>query len=112
LLDLADLEQPPLADDAAELADEGDVLRDVAAELAELGVLLDEALHVGDRLDLAQRRSRGARLVLGDVGLDVCAEVAEIVVKVACEEGILFRREDNLLCIWSATTAEPYARVP
>lgn len=51
LLDLADAQQTVPLDDPAELPDERDVLADVATELLELWVLLDEPLHVCDRLD-------------------------------------------------------------
>ena len=52
LLNLANLEQPVALDDATELANEGDVLAHVPAQPTELGVLLDEPLHVADRTDV------------------------------------------------------------
>lgn len=97
LLDLADGQQLVALDDAAELADERDVLADVAAELAEFGVLLDKLLHVGDRLDRRGRvRERPLREVL-HVCVEVGAEVAKVGKEVRREEGVLRRREDDVL---------------
>lgn len=97
LLDLGHLEQLARADQSRQLADERDVLGHVAAELADLRVRLDEALHVGDGLDLAAAGRRRARLVVGHVRLDVRAEVAEVVVEMPCEEGVLLGREHDFL---------------
>lgn len=94
LLELADLEEVLGADPPAELRDEGDVLAHVARELPELGVLLDEALHVGYRLDVGV--VLGARLVLLDVVLDVAAQVAKVEVHVLLEEGVLVLRQHDL----------------
>ena len=97
LLDLGHLQQLARADQARQLADERDVLGHVAAELADLGVRLDEALHVGDGLDLAAAGRRRPRLVVGDIRLDVGAEVAKVVVEVPRKERVLLGREHDFL---------------
>lgn len=102
------------------------MFRDVAAEFAELGVLVDETvvarsqnrfsnlpcavtgnekgatslpLHICHGLDLARLRGcRPSRVVL-HVRRQMCSEVAKVVVQVVGEEGILLRRQDNLLSI-------------
>ena len=51
LFELADFEEVVCVDELAELAEQGDVLADVAAQALKLGVLLDEALHVLHGLD-------------------------------------------------------------
>ena len=87
LLELGDVEEVVGCDAARELADQADVFGHVAGELSELRVVLNEALHVADRLDLRVRL--GAGLVLLDVFFDVAAQVAEVLVHVLLEEGIL-----------------------
>lgn len=95
LFQLTDLEKVLGTHPPAELRDEGDVLAHVARELSELGVLLDEALHVGDRFDVGVVLGLG--LVLLDVLLDIAAQVAKVHVHVLLEEGVLVLREHNLL---------------
>lgn len=99
LFQLTDLEKVLGTHPPAELGDEGDVLAHVARELSELGVLLDEALHVGDRFDVGVVLGLG--LVLLDVLLDIAAQVAKVHVHVLLEEGVLVLREHNLLKLWS-----------
>jgi len=54
-----------MVDACRELRDEGDVLGNIAGELAELRVLLDESLNVLERLDACC--ALGLGLVLVDV---------------------------------------------
>lgn len=98
LLQLADLEKVLGTHTPAEFRDEGDVLAHVARQLAEFGVLLDEALHVGYGFDVGVVLGLG--LVLLDVLLDVAAQVAKVHVHVLLEEGVLVLREHNLLELW------------
>jgi hypothetical protein len=44
LLQFRDLEQVPDVDQTRKFSDEGDMFRDVAAEFAELGILVDKAV--------------------------------------------------------------------
>jgi hypothetical protein len=78
LLHLTDVQQSIPLHQPAQLPHERDVSGDVPAELAELWVLFDEALHVSDGSD-------GGRVVVGRFGLEVRdvggegrAEVAEV----------------------------------
>ena len=93
LLDLAELEQLVALDEAAELADDRDVLAHVPAELAELGVLLHEALHVRDGLNRGRVVRERVRLVRLHVRLERCAEVAERREVVRLEEWVRRCRE-------------------
>ena len=71
------------------------MLADVARELPELGVFLDEALHVGYRFDVGVVLGLG--LVLLHVFLDVASQVAKVHVHVLLEEWVLVLGEHNLL---------------
>lgn len=86
LLELRDLQQVPDVDEPRELADERDVFRDVAAELAEFGVFIDETASV-ERSTLRQtgqlrtlrrrRRARTHRFMSATVSILLAAELAD-----------------------------------
>mmetsp|Transcript_7831 Transcript_7831/g.23985 ORF Transcript_7831/g.23985 Transcript_7831/m.23985 type:complete len:300 (+) Transcript_7831:387-1286(+) len=87
LLELRDVHQGADVDQARELGDEGDVLRDVEALGPEGGVSLDEVLHVLDRADLLVHLGLG--LVVVEQSLDGAAQVAKVRVPVFREEVVL-----------------------
>mmetsp|Transcript_21447 Transcript_21447/g.55202 ORF Transcript_21447/g.55202 Transcript_21447/m.55202 type:complete len:314 (-) Transcript_21447:240-1181(-) len=111
LLHLRHLHQVARVHDARELGHEGDVLGHVARHLAELGVVLDEGLHVGDRVDLAVRVR--LVLVLVDHRLHVGAKVAKVEEHVLRVERVGVGGEDDLaeLVLHSGHLAHVYARV-
>lgn len=117
LLELRDLEEVAKVDEARKLADERDVLRHVGAELAELGVLVDEAvrasalsisaasttranrlkrserhapLHVCNSLNLARNRAGRAGRVVLHIRREVCTQVAKVVIQIRGKERVLF----------------------
>ena len=73
------------------------MLAHVPAELAELRVLLDEPLHVADRIYRLRVVREGVRLVRLDVGLERGSEVAERRKVVCLEEGVGGGRESDFL---------------
>lgn len=97
LLHFAHSQQTVPLHDPTELSDKGDVLRDVAPELSELRVLLDEPLHVGDGLDRSRIRGEGPRLEVFDVGRESRAEVTEVREEILSVERVRPGREDNVL---------------
>ena len=93
LFEFGDVEERGRGDLARELREEGDVFGDVAGKLAEFRVVFNEPLHVVDGFDLGVRLGFG--LVGGNVVFDGGAEVAEVLVHVGLEEGVLVGGEDD-----------------
>jgi hypothetical protein len=95
LLDFAHLKQLVPTHDPAQLAYEGDVLTNVPAELAELGVLFYETLHIRDGID------GGRRKVTGLIRLHVCfkrrAQVTKGAEVLRGEEGVCLQCEGYFL---------------
>lgn len=108
-------------DQSRKFSDEGDMFRDVAAEFAELGVLVDKAvlarmsvsvqqlkpkrwweqsnlpLHICDGLYFARLGGHRSSRVVLHVRREMSSEVAKVVVQVVGKKGILLWRQDNLL---------------
>mmetsp|Transcript_74285 Transcript_74285/g.187159 ORF Transcript_74285/g.187159 Transcript_74285/m.187159 type:complete len:234 (-) Transcript_74285:557-1258(-) len=87
LLQLGSLQEPVRLHEPGELMHDSHVLRHVARQLAELGVLVDELLHLLDRLYLCGVLR--LLLVVLHVLLDVDAQVAEVRQDVLLEKRVL-----------------------
>mmetsp|Transcript_33530 Transcript_33530/g.85769 ORF Transcript_33530/g.85769 Transcript_33530/m.85769 type:complete len:403 (-) Transcript_33530:506-1714(-) len=87
LLQLRRLQEAVRLDDARELMHHGDVLGHVARHAPELGISVDESLHLLDGLDA--RSVLGLRLVVLHILFDAKTEVTEVCQGIVPEELVL-----------------------
>ena len=67
----------------------------IARELAELGKILYEALHIRDRVELLRSLLLGCELL--NVVLCILAEISEVEIHVLFEKGVLILADEDFL---------------
>lgn len=97
LLEFRDIEKVVSPNSPTQLTNERNVLGDVATESSELWIFFHEALHVVNAVQLLAGSLLGSKLL--DVVFRILPKVAEVLVHVLYEEGILILRYDNFLVL-------------